>query len=403
MRRGTTRYIDLEADSIEPVVEIEWWKSHVNYSSFNRQGIDIFCASFENPNATARVIFLTGFNESFLKYSELFKLLYDAGYSIYTYDHQSQGLSGRWLMEEQTTWIYSFDDYIQDFLFFANMIKKSDYDNSDNITTTSNSNKNIPLYCIAHSMGGLIASVAMSKNRGLFDRLILSAPGFRFKCSMKATDYAAPLPLPLAYIINYTFCLLGLGQIHCLGWFKEKSTDPISEQLTTCKEQRELQRQLRIKVPSIISCCPTCEWLIHCLDAQEAFAAIYASMHTPCIIFKTIDEQMDLFVHNRAIEEFAMRARSCRVFEVENSKHEILLERPKARGAVHTTILNFFKQEKPEVNKVEGGKPGGPLRIWRPSGKEKEWPEVVINITITVAATVGLMTGLSLMISSYKK
>ena len=101
MRRGT-RYIDLEADSIEPVVEIEWWKSHVNYSSFNRQGIDIFCASFENPNATARVIFLTGFNESFLKYSELFKLLYDAGYSIYTYDHQSQGLSGRWLMEEQT-------------------------------------------------------------------------------------------------------------------------------------------------------------------------------------------------------------------------------------------------------------------------------------------------------------
>lgn len=40
----------------------EWWNNHVLYSKFNRQGIDIVCASFGQSEklALANVVIVTG-------------------------------------------------------------------------------------------------------------------------------------------------------------------------------------------------------------------------------------------------------------------------------------------------------------------------------------------------------
>jgi hypothetical protein len=81
--------------NVSPIVNEEWWKEHVAYSKFRRQGIDIICASFVQSKPKANVIFLTGLMESFLKYSEFIEFLYEKGFNVFTYDHQSQGFSGR--------------------------------------------------------------------------------------------------------------------------------------------------------------------------------------------------------------------------------------------------------------------------------------------------------------------
>lgn len=78
-----------------PLTNTDWWNAHVQYSKFRRQGIDIICAAFAHPKPRANVILLTGLMESFLKYSDIIEALYERGYSVFTYDHQSQGLSGR--------------------------------------------------------------------------------------------------------------------------------------------------------------------------------------------------------------------------------------------------------------------------------------------------------------------
>jgi alpha-beta hydrolase superfamily lysophospholipase len=78
-----------------PVTNFEWWTAHVSYSKFRRQGIDIVCASFKHKNAKANLVFVTGLMESFIKYSETIQYFYERGFSVFTYDHQSQGLSGR--------------------------------------------------------------------------------------------------------------------------------------------------------------------------------------------------------------------------------------------------------------------------------------------------------------------
>lgn len=86
------------------------------------------------------------------------------------------GLSGRWLAEQQSTWVHSFDDYVDDFVYFVTTIV---------ITETPN----LPLYAVAHSMGGLIVSIAMSRLPTLITRCVLVSPMFRSKCGMKVIGY----------------------------------------------------------------------------------------------------------------------------------------------------------------------------------------------------------------------
>lgn len=82
--------------SAVPLLNTTWWTNHVQYSKFRRQGIDIICASFvHGKSSKANIVLVTGLTESFLKYSEIIQLLYENGFNVFTYDHQSQGLSGR--------------------------------------------------------------------------------------------------------------------------------------------------------------------------------------------------------------------------------------------------------------------------------------------------------------------
>ena len=75
-----------------PTIEEEWWDEHVEYAKFNRQRLDISSAVFHHPRPKAIVVLVTGLSDTFLKYSELIRSLYENGFSVYTYDHQSQVL-----------------------------------------------------------------------------------------------------------------------------------------------------------------------------------------------------------------------------------------------------------------------------------------------------------------------
>jgi hypothetical protein len=59
-------------DSVQysPVTQTEWWNAHVEYAKFNRQGVDVLTARFVHPTPRAAVVVLTGWSETFLKYSD---------------------------------------------------------------------------------------------------------------------------------------------------------------------------------------------------------------------------------------------------------------------------------------------------------------------------------------------
>jgi alpha-beta hydrolase superfamily lysophospholipase len=59
--------------------------------------LDIVRQSFrpKKPTNETHILFLTGWNEAFVKYYELFDDLNALGFHVHTMDHRSQGLSDR--------------------------------------------------------------------------------------------------------------------------------------------------------------------------------------------------------------------------------------------------------------------------------------------------------------------
>ena len=189
---------------VSPSSEPVWFQKHVAFSAFQRQGIQIICASFKHADKKSvkgNVVVVTGWSESFMKYVDLIKMCYELGFDVYTYDHQSQGLSGRWLSENQSTYVESFEDYVDDFVYFMTTVVQED-------GGTEGSTK-LPNYLIACSMGGLVTSIAMTRQPTLINRAVLVAPMFRNKCSAKYLDHLYPLPQQLVYWISTIACYAG--------------------------------------------------------------------------------------------------------------------------------------------------------------------------------------------------
>lgn len=207
----------------------------------------------------------------------------------------------------QSTWVHSFDDYVDDFIFF--------------VTSVSRESVPLPLYLVAHSMvnekmifpqsfphilsllatplqGGLVAGIAMSRLPTLFNRAILIAPMFRNKCGMKAINYQFPLPQPIAYWITSLSCHVGLGATHALGFFKEKPGDVLRACVTTSDEEQLLHwQQLREAVPQVHAClylylfcvmCDVCACVCVSQSPNFTFYSISAFSIHPRLIFQTL-------------------------------------------------------------------------------------------------------------------
>lgn len=367
-----------------PVVNEEWWRERVQYYVFDRQGLEITCAEFIHPSPKANVILLTGWNETFLKYSDVVKSLYEANFSVFTYDHQSQGLSGRWVSEPQTTWIHNFNDYVDDFVCYVNMISK-EY-------------SMYPIYLVAHSMGCLISSIGMARHPGLIDRAVLSAPMFRNKCGIKALNYEHPLPQRLVFWLSYCLHNAGLGFLHAAGYFKERPTDDLSNiKFTNDSEQLQKWEKLRQRYPKIISCCVTNDWVLRSLRAQIEFSKHYELVRTNCLL---IQAENDVFVYNRAMAIFFKKAPNARMFVMPGAFHELFIETKIRRNSIMNVIQNFFSQRSDLVSAVE---PIEPLKIYDENTSFFSPTELVIRVVGGVVACVGFTVGFALFIGGGKR
>jgi len=369
-----------------PVTQTEWWNAHVEYAKFNRQGVDVLTARFVHPTPRAAVVVLTGWSETFLKYSDFIKALFDQGFSVFTYDHQSQGTSGRWLPEAQSTWVHTFEDYVDDFVYYCTLVSRE--------------TPQLPVYLFAHSMGGLVASIAMSRLPALINRAVLSAPMLRNKCGMKVADYKYPLPQPIAYWITYWACLAGLGSLNALGFFKESAADPLKLHITTSDpEQLRNWQLLRQKYPALLATCVTNDWVLQSIRAQKKFSRFYEFV-APNVLVIAADPAREVFVHNRAMSMFVNKAPRSRMLVAPGAFHELLFESAVIRGAVTKTVMDFFSQTSDDVTQVHAC---SPLQEWDKATPIYSPAESLIRAVGVTVAIVGAVTGLSLILSGGRR
>ena len=91
-----------------------------------------------DPKPKAAVIISHGFTESAEKWHETAYYLLNDGYNVYIIEHRGHALSYRAVSDKTLTHIDRFDEYVDDFGIFVNLVR---------------SEQNGDLYLLAHSMG----------------------------------------------------------------------------------------------------------------------------------------------------------------------------------------------------------------------------------------------------------
>ena len=233
------------------------------------------------------------------------------GFTVATFDWRGQGGSARLLADPLKAHVRDFADYDDDLTNFLEQVVKP-------ISPK-------PPIALAHSMGGQILLRTLHDRPGAFSAALFSAP----MLAVSVRGRPAPLVRLVAALQNFA------GQSTAFAWGMA-ACDPFrvtfDTQLCTSDRARFARTQEILKEnPSIRLAGPTWGWLE---AAYRSMARVIApgfaeAIQTPVLI---CGAGRDRIVRAEAIRDFARRLPHGTYLELEDSEHEILMERDSIRA-----------------------------------------------------------------------
>mmetsp|Transcript_5877 Transcript_5877/g.7382 ORF Transcript_5877/g.7382 Transcript_5877/m.7382 type:complete len:462 (-) Transcript_5877:90-1475(-) len=289
-------------------------------------GVPIATRSFPNNDAEGNllpgVVVVQGWSESMLKYPQTIQDLHKMGYSVYTYDHRGQGLSGREFEEiEFCTHITSFHNYVDDLLTFCNQIPAAA--------------SGEPLSLVAHSMGCLIGLLAQKLQPEVFGKAVLSAPMFM--------PIAAGLPSLVALFVCKLVCILGLAGRPIFKRNIGKPYDPKSVEgmmISHDPQYRSFWSAVRGHFPRVrVDGGPSFGWLSEAISACYAFKRQMKHIKIPILLFQAGSE---VYVKNRHQMIFQRKVPTVLFKGFPKAFHDVLAEEPVVRQKVMKLSKKFL-------------------------------------------------------------
>lgn len=274
----------------------------------------------ESETVKGAFVVLPGRSEPYLKYVEVFYDLYAKGYDIYSYDHRGQGLSPHLSSHRaQIGHIDSFYNYVRDLNRFTHKI----------VAPKARG----PLYLLAHSMGGGIATRYLIDYKNPYAKAVLSAP--MIDLSTK------PYPRFVASFIVGTATFIGLGNRYTIGKGDYEYDIPIAESDTTHSEARTwMQDELTRQNPETAVGGPSNKWVKVALKESRKTQSRARSLETPTLFLQAGE---DTLVVNSKQDRFCSAAPNCRIHELPSSRHEVLMEVDPIRNDAFVAIDSFLE------------------------------------------------------------
>ncbi|MCL1056372.1 alpha/beta fold hydrolase [Shewanella gelidimarina] len=293
-----------------------FWQQVTQASFKTKDGISLAYASVIQQNSKGTIVLSSGRVESYLKYKELMFDLFQQGYDLFAIDHRGQGLSSRTTVNPHQGHIDKFQRYVDDFGEFIDKIVKPVPEKN--------------YFLVAHSMGGAIGTLYLSQQPGVFKAAVLSAPMYGIK-----------LPLPKRFIRKLASLLdnnnsqqpnyiLGGKGYHAPAFEKND--------LTNSKLRYDDYRDLYQKEPKLQLGSPTNRWLVESIDAGENAIKAAQNINIPLLILQA---EEDTIVSNAAQKRASTGF--CKLIKIPYARHEIFMERDKARNTALTALLNFIE------------------------------------------------------------
>lgn len=278
-------------------------------------------SQLEAPRGT--VLLLTGRAEFIEKYQETAGELIRRGFQVVGFDWRNQGLSDRPLSNPQIHHVERFERLVDDLDAVVERL----------VAPLSVA----PPVLVAHSMGGLVATMAMARHPDRFAAAILSAP---------MHDIAlGPLPRPLARGLAELACAVGWGTRYAFGqgdYRLETGVFRADNPITSDPRRYALFHDPYRRRPELRVGGVSFGWVRAALRASDAVRKTLPleRVRTPVLLLSAPN---DAVVRAGAQREVAARLGNVTPREYPDARHELLMERDGIRDRVWADIDAFLE------------------------------------------------------------
>ncbi|WP_448188825.1 alpha/beta fold hydrolase [Azospirillum sp. sgz301742] len=266
-------------------------------------------------------VLLTGRAEFIEKYQETAETLVARGFDVFSMDWRNQGLSTRPLANPQV-------HHVEDFAGLADDLEQF-------VSRVVELQARGPLLLMAHSMGGLVATLYAARQPDRFRAMILSAP-------MHDINLRG-LPVWLARRLADAACALGFGSRYAFGQGDYDPHEAVFAGNVISSDPRRyatfhdaFRDRPELRVGGV-----TFGWLRAAFRAADAVRTTEPldRVRTPALL---LSASGDLVVDSKAQAAVARRWPGCTLVSYPDARHEVLMERDEIRDRVWADIDAFL-------------------------------------------------------------
>lgn len=281
-------------------------------------------ARFRRDTANILVI-VNGRAETVLKYAEIIYDFKRLGFSVYSYDHRSQGQSERWLKNKKKGHVDSFDHYVLDLKTFIE-------------TVVVKENPGCAIHIFSHSMGAAITALLLAKHQPTYIRsVVFSAPMFEIDTGQYPRSIARVLAQGMANRIR----LLDQSTDYAFGQGDPPLKVPFKNNKLTSHAPRFaiIERVFR-ENPSLRIGGVTFGWLRESFGALSYIQRFSENIRVPTLVFQA---GKDLYVKGGGQMAVYRKIPVCHGIHFAKARHEILQENNKIRESAFLLMQRFFQ------------------------------------------------------------
>lgn len=287
------------------------------------EGVKLYYEKYKVENAKGNIVISHGYTESLEKYHEMIYYFLKSGYNVFGVEHRGHGRSGTLGIADKTQInVNNFNQYVNDFKTFM-----------DEIVIPSSENKKVLLF--AHSMGGAIGTKFLEDYPDYFDSAVLNAPMLEVHTGNK--------PKFIADIIVKLAVFFGKGGDYVLGkepYTPEYNKDEIG---TSSLNRYEYIHDIIVNNEEFQRGGGSYNWTNEAFKVTKEIVKEENALKVeiPVLLFQADN---DTYVKPGGQNKFAKGAKNCEVKKIENSKHEIYLEKDEIQKPYLDDVLNFFNR-----------------------------------------------------------
>jgi len=298
----------------------------------------------------AAALILGGLGDFGEQYYELAQDLDNRDIKPVIIDLPGQGGSGRYLKNLHKRHSNGFDNLLKDLSILIDEIVLSA------AIDPENNHLRLPIFLIAHSMGGHLALRYLSeynittKGQPVFSAVALSAPMMNIKAVERLPGI---ISFPILKILGLFPTAYVPGGCN---WTEQYRDRPTLKGIFTSDEHRaELQKAFfsHPEYAHLAIGSPTNKWLNDAIKSCKKLRkkGYLEKIETPIVIGLAGDDRI---VSNIAILEASARLKNCDLLELDGAQHEILMEKDQYRSAFLDHFFTFVENN--VFNKENNGK-----------------------------------------------